>query len=107
MKMMRCKVNHVAVTMRDGRTEDFQKGMEINFDRVINAETGFTVGQAFEGREECFDPVGAELDPDLPSAPTAGEVEEPGYSEAVKAGRITPIEPAAGAARTFIGAEGE
>lgn len=64
-RMMRCK--GPADTWVGGNEEsgalhvELFAGLEVDFDRVLNPKTGFTLGEAFAGREELFEAVtGAE-----------------------------------------------
>lgn len=56
MRMMRC-LAVMEIVKRDGTGLPLQAGMEVDFDRVIDEKTGYTIGDAVAGRDECFEPV--------------------------------------------------
>jgi hypothetical protein len=60
MKMMRCKAPiQIHLTGTTTRVE-FVPPMDVDLDREL--APGFTVADAIEGREDCFEPVPVEPD---------------------------------------------
>ncbi len=62
MKMMRCKAP-IAIHVTGTATRvEFAPPMDVDLDREL--APGFTIAQAVEGREDCFEPVPAETTTD-------------------------------------------